>query len=235
MAMQSNLRNARNTGLRNTRDYSPAQTAKPVACEIYAWFHPTDDGEANTLYCYSLNMDSFVDADRKKLAEKVNTYSDSDSAYRYARDGFYAGIQVFTNYAPNMVAGEPGDIENRNRTIIFVEEQQANDGSILYHMVDATSQLGMFPVVIEKDGGADATDGFTRATWTYTVTTLYGTTIGTAMSPKKPREYGRTQFQATSSSFSTIGVGYVDANGDKQLWDAGEVIVTADPCDPPTE
>jgi len=130
MAIQSNLRNARNTGLRNIRDYSPTQTAKPVACEVYSWTAASVDGEANTLVCYSLNMDLFVDADRKKYSEGTNVYS--GSAYRFARDGFYTAIEVFTTYKPNMDAGTPGDIATRNRDIVMVEERQANNGSICY-------------------------------------------------------------------------------------------------------
>jgi len=110
------------------------------------------------------------------------------------------------------------------------ESFDAGGGSTAMAGVKIYSATGFFPCKVAQDGGADASDGFTRATWTYTVTTLDGEPIGKAMSPHKPREYGSAQYQETSRGDKMIGVAYYDANGETQLWDAGEVIKTANPC-----
>jgi hypothetical protein len=82
-----------------------------------------------------------------------------------------------------------------------------------------------------KDGGADASDGFTKATWTYTIKDLLnGDTLAEDKAPVKPREYGLAEYQTAETA---VGMAFYDKDGVIQLWDAGEVIVTADPCDPP--
>jgi hypothetical protein len=89
--------------------------------------------------------------------------------------------------------------------------------------------MGFFPVTVTKDGGADG-DSATAATWTYTIKSLAGATLGTGMLQQKPVPFGKRTYQAGSTG---IGVAFYAADGTAKLWDAGE-IETVGACTPAT-
>ena len=82
---------------------------------------------------------------------------------------------------------------------------------------------GVFPVTVEKTGGADGTQT-TPATWSYTVRCKgwdgTAATLGTGVSLARPRPNGKMTFQAGSAGF---GEAFYDGVTLK-LWDAGEVM-----------
>ena len=78
----------------------------------------------------------------------------------------------------------------------------------------------LFPVRINKDGGADGTQS-SPATWTYTVTSIDGLiTWGTQQPLARPRPNGSMLPQTGSPAFA---LAFVDAAGILRLWDAGEI------------
>ncbi len=86
----------------------------------------------------------------------------------------------------------------------------------------AAAGAGLFPVQIEKDGGADGTPT-APATWTYTVRTLDGSqTLGTLVSVGRPRPNGSRIVQTASPAYGTAFY----SSGSLLLWDAGEIAAT---------
>ena len=86
----------------------------------------------------------------------------------------------------------------------------------------AAAGPGLFPVQITRDGGADGTQT-SPATWTYTVLTVDGSqTLGTRVSPARPRPNGSRIVQSPSPAYGTAF--YV--SGSLLLWDAGEIAAT---------
>lgn len=81
----------------------------------------------------------------------------------------------------------------------------------------------LFVVNLSMDGGA-AGDGSGPATWTYTVTSLDGVELGTAMSPQRPRDSFGEREEAGK------GTGYYDASGTFKLAEAWETI-PVEPCE----
>jgi len=83
----------------------------------------------------------------------------------------------------------------------------------------SVSQGGVFPVTVEKTSGSDGSLT-TTASWTYTVRTLAGTTLGTGVAVTRPRPKGLMTFQAGSAYY---GLAFYDSSGALILWDAGEI------------
>lgn len=94
----------------------------------------------------------------------------------------------------------------------------------------------MFAVRVRKDGGINGT-ATTLATFTYSVWTLCGAVLGTAMTPQHPRPMGALKYineEGYSSSSSQVGdgygVGFFNIDGSFKLWSAGEVLADPDYC-----
>lgn len=103
---------------------------------------------------------------------------------------------------------------NENGTLAWVERQ------------DVTA--GFFAVQVEKDGGTDG-DATTKATYTYTVRSLSGVTLGTLVPQTRPRPYGEMTFQTGDEGY---GIAFYAADGSLKLFDAGEVQTTYSCPDP---
>lgn len=73
---------------------------------------------------------------------------------------------------------------------------------------------GLFPVTVTQTGGSNGSKT-SAASYTYTVKTLDGTTIGTSVALAKTRPYGLV------TAGSTYGLAFYDGTTLK-LWDAGE-------------
>lgn len=82
----------------------------------------------------------------------------------------------------------------------------------------------IFPVNLVSDGG-DSGDETGPATWTYTVSTLSGSELGTTMSPQK-----RLPGALNAGSF---GLGYYNEAGTFVLWDTNETVQTTECTTPP--
>lgn len=78
---------------------------------------------------------------------------------------------------------------------------------------------GLFAVKVTQTGGS-AGDATTQCSFTYTVKTLDGTTIGTGMTPQKKRaSVGAYEAPAANS----YGTAFYDEDGDLVLFDPNEV------------
>ena len=97
------------------------------------------------------------------------------------------------------------------------------DSSDNQNYVFEGSNLGtMFAVDLTQTGGS-AGDKSTQASWTYTAKSLSGETLGTGLTPKRQRPtVGKMQ-----SGNGTVGLGYYDASGNFQLYDANEALDSA--------
>jgi hypothetical protein len=80
----------------------------------------------------------------------------------------------------------------------------------------------IFPVTVSQTGGSNG-NSTTAATYTYTVTSLAGVQLGTAMSPEVPR------FMIGTMTAATKGTGYYTSAGVFTLHQVFEVK-TASPC-----
>lgn len=111
-------------------------------------------------------------------------------------------------------------------TRVWLQQIDQADGDPLMIFQSPAAEAGpkVFPVEVAKTGGADGTDS-TTATWTYTVASLTGTTLGTGVPVSRPRPNGSMAFG------TTYGLAFYDADGDLVLWDAGEVEATTAECE----
>ncbi len=75
---------------------------------------------------------------------------------------------------------------------------------------------GFFPCLVAQTGGSNGTSASDSATYTYTVKSLHGDQIGTAIAVVGPRMKGAV------TAGSSYGVAFWD-NGTLKLWSAGEV------------
>lgn len=97
-------------------------------------------------------------------------------------------------------------------------------------VVAGGSEMGVFPVKVQNDGGADGDDD-DPATYTYTVRTIQwngtsgGAVLGTAVALGRPRPAGKVIVQAGSQGY---GMAFYDEDGALVLWDAGEIENTRD-------
>ena len=81
----------------------------------------------------------------------------------------------------------------------------------------AAPQTGLFAVTVTQTGGYNGTSG-SPASWTYTVKTADGTvTLGVNIQLTKPRPNG------SMVPGNAFGLAFYQANGNLQLWDAGEI------------
>jgi hypothetical protein len=86
-----------------------------------------------------------------------------------------------------------------------------------------------FPVLVEMDGGDNASGPSETADYTYTVRDIYGTSVlGTEVEVVKPREPGPVTCQEGTSG---NGVAFFDKMGVLKLWDAGETYQLTTDCD----
>ena len=86
----------------------------------------------------------------------------------------------------------------------------------------ATEELARFyPVTVTKTGGSDGTAS-TRASWTYTITSIDGVELATAVAVVKTRPLGPMHY-GDEIADPAYGLAFIDASGAWQLWDAGEV------------
>lgn len=93
--------------------------------------------------------------------------------------------------------------------------QRGVDGGgkpIVFVRTEVTGTL--FKVALTQTGGSNGTTG-SAATWTYTATSLSGNTLGTGLSPEKPRPFG-------TMTAATRGTGYLDGTGAFTLSEAYE-------------
>lgn len=72
----------------------------------------------------------------------------------------------------------------------------------------------LFVVNLTQTGGANGSQT-TSATWTYNVTDLNGKSLGTNLSPRRPRALG-------TATAATMGMGYFDVTGVFYLAEAWE-------------
>jgi len=72
----------------------------------------------------------------------------------------------------------------------------------------------LFVVNLTQNSGANGTNT-TAATWTYNVTDLAGKSLGTNLSPQRPRAWG-------TAAAATMGMGYFDTSGVFYLAEAWE-------------
>ena len=79
----------------------------------------------------------------------------------------------------------------------------------------APPKPAVFPVLVQRDGGADGTDTVPAA-WTYTVKTLGGLLLKAAVPLAAPRPKG------PATTRDGFGEAFHGADGNLQLWDAGE-------------
>lgn len=91
-------------------------------------------------------------------------------------------------------------------------------------LVNAGQSGGLFVVKVEKDGGTNGS-ATTAASYTYTVRSLDGETLGTAVPVALPRPNGMVTYQGGSDGY---GLAFYDGETLKLL-DAGEVPET-DTC-----
>jgi len=90
------------------------------------------------------------------------------------------------------------------------------------YIIRATSPHVLHPVKVTNDGGSSG-DEDTQCDFTYTVKTIYGTTIAEEVTPLKARPATGALVAPSASSY---GLGFWDENGDFQLWDANETLDT---------
>jgi len=83
------------------------------------------------------------------------------------------------------------------------------------------SRRVFIPVTVTKTGGSDGTAS-TRASWTYTITSLNGTQLATAVAVVKTRPLGPMHY-GDEIADPAYGQAFINASGDWKLWDAGEV------------
>lgn len=98
------------------------------------------------------------------------------------------------------------------------EVAMRSDGAADERWLMVAPPPGLFPVKVTKDGGSDGTSS-AAASWTYTVKTLAGSTLGTGVAVTRPRPNGKMTYQSGSSGY---GLAFYDGTTLK-LWDAGEV------------
>jgi hypothetical protein len=136
---------------------------------------------------------------------------------------------------PNMMRrGSPISASWLNDIAQSVVRRITGSGGIIVRRVGGNAVLSidaaalrqrraMFPVKIAYDGGDDGT-GTTAAAYTYTVTSLGGTELGTGISVVKPRPNGSMTYQTGDDAY---GVAFYDGT-DLKLWDAGELPGTTE-------
>jgi hypothetical protein len=131
-----------------------------------------------------------------------------------------ASVQPASAVEPtsNYYADDPdGDVVLLRRRNV----RAAADGTWSPGWVIVSPTVGLFAVKVEKDGGSNG-DAATAASYTYTVRTLYGRQLGTAVGQSRPRPKGTATYQAGSD-----GYGLAFWEGDTLiLWDAGEIVGT---------
>ncbi len=101
----------------------------------------------------------------------------------------------------------------------YVSPNDATYATLGQRMIVAIYAVGspIFAVTVTQTGGYNGTSG-SPASWTYTVKTADGTvTLAVNIEPTKPRPNGS---MAPGNAF---GLAFCQANGNLQLWDAGEV------------
>lgn len=101
--------------------------------------------------------------------------------------------------------------------ILYLSSDALTDGTnwALIRFPAAAPAPGNFMVNLTQTGGSNG-NKTTAATWTYTAKTLNNaTTLGTVLSPNKPRPFG-------TQTAATLGVAYYDNTGTFQLAEAYE-------------
>jgi len=106
--------------------------------------------------------------------------------------------------------------------ILWCEGEEDRDGEIAWCLVligGGTSPGGSFTVKVYIDGGSSGSSS-TTCSYTYTVKTLSGKIVGTALSPEK-RRYESVPYTTTPDG--STGMAYFDGDGVLHLWDANEL------------
>lgn len=103
-------------------------------------------------------------------------------------------------------------------TLVWITQNTDDSGTVRYTFV---SPAVMFPVKVEQTGGSDG-NNTTAASYTYTVRSLTGATLGTGVAQVRPRPNGAVTVQAGSTGY---GVAFYDGLN-LRLWDAGEIPQT---------
>lgn len=104
--------------------------------------------------------------------------------------------------------------DNGNKGFFFFDRL---NGTACVFIVELASGK-MFPVLVTKDAGSAGTYA-ADCSFTYTVTDIAGNSLGTGMTPIKPRITGTPYSQPADGSY---GMGFYDDAGDFQLYEAVE-------------
>lgn len=111
-------------------------------------------------------------------------------------------------------------------TFVLLHRVPTNNGkSIMVFQVGGAAQ-GVFPIRCIVDGGSNG-DATTTASYTYTVTDINGTAIGSNVALARTRTAGLITAYTVSYGF---GMGFYDGEGTFKLWDAGERPQTTGLC-----
>lgn len=156
------------------------------------------------------------------------TYIKGDKVWdniEFGNDGLMSPSIV---YASNLPELENGTHLLPKGQVVWVKAWIDRGVPARIHWILESPLVGIFPVQVEKTGGADGTKT-TKATWTYTVKTLGGASLGTGVAVTRPRPNGKMVFQpgTFAGGNAGYGTGFFAADGTTFiLWDAGEVYTT---------
>lgn len=161
--------------------------------------------------------------------------------YQFAEQQWNQTSQAWETKSGGVTHADLGEARERNATAslptdstspVYVlrrsEYVSKTDGKFYWEFVVPAGTAGLFPVKVEKTGGANGTNT-TAATYTYTVRSIAwngtngGTTLGTGVAVSRPRMNGAVTFQSGSTGY---GIAFMDGNT-LVLWDAGEKLNTA--------
>lgn len=155
---------------------------------------------------------------------KLTGEGSTSGAYSWKMQAFTAGSMAdaspavedtgFSAIEANSTSGLPAD------TIVRLTFAGLDSGGAPCYLFTAGGSVPpgtLFAVNLSRDGGADGS-GSTAVTYTYTATSITtdAPTLGTGLTPDKPRPIGLM-------AVATKGVGYYDASGNFMLAEAYEV------------
>jgi len=146
--------------------------------------------------------------DRSRILAQITNFSNDRYSWQHVRLDSGTGIVPV-----RPVESVETAVELNGRTDVAIDTvvEMFAVGDYLFGFIAGRGAGGMFPVLVDSDGGS----GSFPASWTYTVRTLQGTVIGNGLTPDRPRPN-------TNISHGSRGMAYFDA-GVLRLYDAGEI------------